>query len=224
MNDSIPPDDAPIRPRPIAVLEDEHEDAVGRSDRERVEHDRLHRDHDRAEGEQHQHEGQREHEREHIGRPLLELVLEVDRLRRHSSNAGGRVGKVPHRRRHEVVAERVDSGLRGRVGAVTGNRDRDEGDRAGPIDIDLDRPEHLPARERPAAQLPDRGTDSGRADIGSLDDNLCSDRVAGERLLDLVVGPDDGERPWQRLRAALRRLQAERRHGERDQDAGCQDP
>ena len=86
MNDSIPPDDGADQAAPDSVLEDEHEDPVGRSDRERVEHDRLHRDHDRTEGEQHQHEGQRERRGEHVGRPLPELVLEVDRTRRHSSN------------------------------------------------------------------------------------------------------------------------------------------
>ena len=81
-----------------------------------------------------------------------------------------------------------------------------------------------PPRERPAAQLPDRGTDSGRADIGSLDDDLRGDRVTGECILDLVVGPDDLQRARARLRAVLRRLQPERRHGERDQESGRQAP
>jgi hypothetical protein len=48
MNDSIPPDEAPDQAAPDPVLEDEHEDPVGSGDRERVEHNRLQRDHDRV--------------------------------------------------------------------------------------------------------------------------------------------------------------------------------
>ncbi len=53
------------QPLQVALLEDPDEHAVGRPDREQVEHDRRQRDHDRAEREQQQQERQPEHEREH---------------------------------------------------------------------------------------------------------------------------------------------------------------
>ncbi len=70
-----PGDDASVRVEvqealEVAVLEDPHEHAVGRADRQQVEHDRGQRDHDRPEREQQEQERQPEHEREH-DRPVL---------------------------------------------------------------------------------------------------------------------------------------------------------
>ena len=61
-----------------AVLEDEHEHAVGGGHRQQVEDDRLDRDHDRAECDQHQHEREQEDERDdrrQVRPQLVGLVL-----------------------------------------------------------------------------------------------------------------------------------------------------
>ena len=47
------------------MLEDEHQDPEGRADREQVQQHGLGRDHDRAEGDEHQQEGEQQHEAEH---------------------------------------------------------------------------------------------------------------------------------------------------------------
>ena len=61
----------------VAVLEDQHEHAVGGADRQQVERDRLDRHHDRAERDQQQHEREAEHEAEHDRRPRDQDVDEV---------------------------------------------------------------------------------------------------------------------------------------------------
>ena len=53
----------PSGPAKTAVLEDQDQDAVGRRRREQVEQDRLDRDDDRVEGDEHQQERQAEDER-----------------------------------------------------------------------------------------------------------------------------------------------------------------
>ncbi len=63
------------------VLEDEDEDPVGGAHREQVEHDRLDRDDDRAEGDQQQQERKPEDEGEDQRQALAEQLAEVLRLR-----------------------------------------------------------------------------------------------------------------------------------------------
>ena len=59
----------------VAVLEDEHQHAV-RGDGEQVEDDRLHRDHGRAERDEHQREGEQEDEPDDDGEvPFISSVL-----------------------------------------------------------------------------------------------------------------------------------------------------
>ena len=64
-----------------AVLEDEHEHAVGGGDREQVEQDRLDRDHDRAERDQHQQEREEEDERDDGRQVRLQLVAGCPSIR-----------------------------------------------------------------------------------------------------------------------------------------------
>ena len=59
-------------------LEDEHQDAVGGGDGEQVEHDRLDRDDERAEGEEQDQERECEHEGDHVGQAVHQLVGEVE--------------------------------------------------------------------------------------------------------------------------------------------------
>jgi len=61
----------------VALLEDEHENAVGGADGEQVEQDRLDRDDDRAERDEQQQEGESEHECEHDRRVRLHRIVEV---------------------------------------------------------------------------------------------------------------------------------------------------
>ena len=62
----MPPIDwKPSSVSPWPSWKTQREDAVGRADRQQVQHDRLERDDDRAERDQQQQERQAEHEREH---------------------------------------------------------------------------------------------------------------------------------------------------------------
>ena len=63
-----------------APLEDGDEHAVGRGDREQVEHDRLQRDDDRAERDQQEQEREQQDEAEHERRRRLHHRVEVVRL------------------------------------------------------------------------------------------------------------------------------------------------
>ena len=61
---AIPPFDVEVEQALApAPLEDRDDDAVRGSDGEQVEDDRLHRDHDRAERDEQEHEGEEQHER-----------------------------------------------------------------------------------------------------------------------------------------------------------------
>ena len=63
------------------MLEDQDEQPIGGAHRQQVEHDRLDRDDQRAEGHQQQQEREPEHEREHARHAGLHLVVEVVRAR-----------------------------------------------------------------------------------------------------------------------------------------------
>ena len=62
----------PRRSAPYALLEDQHQQAVGRADREQVHQDRLDRHDDRAEGEHQQQEAEAEHEGEDDRRVVVD--------------------------------------------------------------------------------------------------------------------------------------------------------
>ena len=62
---------------PVALLEDQHQQAVGRADREQVHHDRLDRHDERAEGQHQQQEAQPEHEGEDDRRVVVDHCVEV---------------------------------------------------------------------------------------------------------------------------------------------------
>jgi hypothetical protein len=119
----------------VAVLEDEHEHAVGRADRQQVQHDRLDRHHDRAERDQQQDEREAEHEQEHDRRVRGEVAGEVVR-------GGGRAGHRDVRARQladgggdDLGAQRRERALGGRVGPVALDREADDGD--GLVGADL---------------------------------------------------------------------------------------
>src|SRR3954468_6004996 len=90
----------------VAVLEDEHEQAVGGPDREQVEDDRLDRDHDRVEGDQHEQERESEHEGEDQRQPAPQLTGEILRARRVAADVDARAGDLPDRCGDDLVAER----------------------------------------------------------------------------------------------------------------------
>ena len=106
---------------PDALLEDEHEQAVGGSDREQVERDRDGGDDDRAERDGEQDEAEAEHEGEHDREPAADDVEVVDVLGGRSADEDGRLD----------IAER----LRDQVGAQVADRAR----RLGPVGVARDR-------------------------------------------------------------------------------------
>ena len=78
----------------VAVLEDEHEDAVGGADRQQVEDDRLDRHDDRAERDQQQDEREAEHEQEHDRRARHQDVDEVLRAGGHAGHGDLGAGQL----------------------------------------------------------------------------------------------------------------------------------
>ena len=112
---------------PDAVLEDEHEQAVGGSDREQVERDRDGGDDDRAEGDREQDEAEAEDEGEHDREPVADDVEVVDALGGRSADEDRRL-ETAERLRDQVGTKVADRA--GRFGAVgvAGDRNRDQHD------------------------------------------------------------------------------------------------
>ena len=112
---------------PDALLEDEHEQSVGGSDREQVERDRDGGDDDRAEGDGEQKEAEAEHEGEHDREPVADDVEVVDVLGGRSADEDRRL-EIAERLRDQVGAQVADRARRlGPVGvARDGNREQDD--------------------------------------------------------------------------------------------------
>src|SRR5205823_13497361 len=127
-------------------------------------------------------------------------------------------GNLADRRRQDLVAERGESVVRGRVRALALERDADAGDRVRRVDVDVDRAGHLAARERLRLELCDRPLrDAGRR-IG-LDPDRGGVDAARERVLQLDDRRDGGDVLRQGLEPALRRVQVQR--GERQREQEC---
>jgi hypothetical protein len=107
------------RLRPV-MLEDEHEQSVRRADGEQVERDRLQGHDDRSERDQQQNEGERKHERDHVGNAALHVVREVDVLGSRARDRRLDARNRSERRRHELGAKPLDGVAARRVvaGAV----------------------------------------------------------------------------------------------------------
>ena len=121
--------------RADAFLEDEHQDAVRRADRQQVQHDRLQRHHDRAEDHQQQQEAEPEHEREHERQVVLLRLDRVDGLRRRAADHDVGVDAV-ERGRDVVVAQPLERRLRLVAGEVARHRDRQQRQVAGLIRLE----------------------------------------------------------------------------------------
>ena len=130
------------------MLEDGDEDAVRGADREQVERDGGRGDHERPEREQQQHEREPEHEQEHVREPRPHLVVEVVGAGGHARHRHLDAGQRLRDRRDHRVAQRVQRGDRGRVVAVSGDREVDPRDRPVGVHADRERREQLAGRER----------------------------------------------------------------------------
>ena len=172
---------------PPAVLEHEHERAVGGRNREQVEHDRLDGDHDRAERDQHQQERERKHEREHVRRRVLELPVGVPLVRRAAGDSDVGVMELAHGRWDDRLSQRFERCQRLGVGAFALHRERDERDRCRRRVVDVGRREELSRRKRLRAAGRRSRLDLRAANVAGLDHHLDCVRAARERLLQLVV-------------------------------------
>ena len=112
---------------PDAFLEDEHEQAVGGSDREQVERDRDGGDDDRAEGDGEQNEAEAEHEGEHDREPVADDVEVVDVLGGRSADED-RGLEIAERLRDQVGAKVADRARRLRPIGVARDRNREQDD------------------------------------------------------------------------------------------------
>ena len=162
-----------------AVLEDEHEHAVGGCDREQVEHDRLDRNDDRAEGDQHQHEREEEDECDDGQQARLQragLVLPFGGL---PGDAGFRVRNCADGLGHDRLAQHAERRVRCRVGSVPCDRDGDVGDRAFLVDVDRDRFEGAAAGDCPPLERPIAACTAGACTFGALTTTLAGSAVPG---------------------------------------------
>ena len=114
-----------------ALLEDEHHDAVGGGGRQQVEQDRLDRDDDRMEGDEHQQERQAEDEPEDERDAVGVDLGDVDGERRVAGHEGTDAGQArrtppvrPRSRTWRTIARLASSLL------AAGHRERDERDLA----------------------------------------------------------------------------------------------
>ncbi len=129
------------------MLEDEHEHAVRRGDREQVEHDCLHGDHDRAERDEQEREGEHQDEREHERRCGLQLLVPVLRRRGHARHGNLRTVDGTHGPRNDVLTKSRERRIRSVVGSVALDRDRHACDGPVVVDVDRDRLVHPPCRD-----------------------------------------------------------------------------
>ena len=138
--------DVPDRHRAVALLEDEDDDPVRRAERDEVQHDRLQRQQQRAEGAREQEIGEQDHEAEHVREVAVDRVHEVAILRRDAAER-----RVGARERSIGAADRRADGLVRAVGA------RDRLDERIPILAPLLRRRHtVDARQRSAPWLRSR--------------------------------------------------------------------
>ena len=135
------------------VLEDEHEHAVGRGNREQVEHDRLERHHDRAERDEQEEKREQEHEADHVRHPVPHLVREVDILGHLARHGRLDAGDSAERQRDELVAEDGDRMSARVVVAGPGERELDRGSGPGVVSVDREGRVSDPARLGQLLQL-----------------------------------------------------------------------
>ena len=173
--------------RAPAVLEDEHEHAVGGGHRQQVEHDRLDRDDDRAERHHQDEEAHPEHEqRTRAGARSLVDVAQVDRRRRSGRSTCGLGARRPCRaspggRRRAASRARPRSGRRRRRRRAGSRRARRV--RSGLTSTPSGAP--MPRRGRGRAR---RGRSIAsahrrRGDVVGLDGDDRRAAAAGERRL-----------------------------------------
>ena len=120
-----------------ALLEDQHQQPVGGADAQEVHEDRLHRDDDRAEGHQQEHEAQAEDHQQHDRQPGVEEAEVVDDARRRTRHVhlGGAAGE---RGGDQVVAQVLHQRLRGLAHGVAGQRGGQQRQVAGLVGGGLD--------------------------------------------------------------------------------------
>ena len=197
------------------VLEDQHQDPVGRRDGQAVEHDRLGRDHDRAERDQHQQEREHEHERDHERQCRPDLVAAVRPLGGQPGDACLDVRHGADRLRDQRLAQELQRVVRRVVRAVAVDRHGDVRDRAGLVDVDRDRLVRTAARKRPPLEVRDRRSHGRRVDVRCLDDHVRGQRRPGERHLHPLVRLDYLEVRRIGVRRGLRHPHLDR--GQREQ-------
>jgi len=176
-----------------AVLEDEHQQAVGGCHGEQVQRDGGERHDHRPEGDHQQAERKYEHERDRVRQAVADLAGEVDVRGDEAGDLGLGAADMPRGFGHQRVAQRLDRLPAGLVGAVAGQR---EGQRGGGI---VAAPRELegrvgdPAAGRPPLQLGElTGERAARRGRG-LHDDVRGQAGAGEGVL------DRGERPQGRI-------------------------
>jgi hypothetical protein len=207
----------PEQPIGDAVLEDQDEHTVGGHDGQQVEQDRLRRDHDRAESDEHQPEREEEHEADDERQLRRHLILLVLPLGREPGDAGRHAGQGTDGLRHDVVPQDGERPLRRGVDAVALDRERDVGNGGVAVRLDGDRPVDTTRRERLPLEPRDRLPHRGSVHVLGPHDDVRRQRRARERLLHAVVRLHDRERLRERVRARSCHMELHRRDCKCDQ-------
>ena len=195
--------------------------AVGGPDREQVEHDRLERDDDRAEGDEQEQEREREHEGDHVRRAVLHLAGEVDVLGRDAGDRGLDAGMSPNACGTSSSRRMRDSALARCIVAGARERELDRGRGSLGVAADGERRVGDPTGDGELLEAAERLLRRGRLVGRPRDDEDRRRGRARERL------PDVAERRERRLALRGERLVArlpdverERRERECDEQAG----
>ena len=204
-----------------ALLEDEHEQPVGGSDREQVERDRDRGDHDRAERDREQDEAEPEHEGEHDREPAADDVEVVDVLR-------GRSADEDRRRRDRRTP--AGSGRRAGGGSRSSPRARRRRPRRGPragrgrrsSDAVCVGGPNASSLGKARLELLDRRPNRRRGDVALDDDLRRVDAGAGEVAVQRVEALLGREAVGQR--AEPRDARVDREHRERPPRAAAPSP
>ena len=207
-----------------AVLEHEHEDAVGRSDRQEVQDDRLDRHDKRTECKQQQQEGEREHEGDHIRQAGFHLLREVDILRRDAGDRCLDAREPAECRWDELVAQERDRLPARIVVARAGKWQLDRRRRAVGARRQGERRVGDSTRHGEPLEPGDR-TQGGRLTVRRPG---CDDHRRRSRARKLAPDPverrEHRDRPGrQRLTAGLTDVKRERRDREEQEEARSED-
>ena len=209
---------SPSRLGADALLEDQHEDAVGGPDRQQVQDDRLQRHHDRAEDHEQQQEAEAEHEGEHERQVVLLRLDGID-ASPPSGRRRGPVGLIAvEGGRDVVVAQALERGSGLSAREVARHRPRSAAPGRRPRSISsFDAPKNSSASSE-AVRSAIASWTAGSLDIRRVDHDVRRQDAVRELVVDDVEGVARVAVLRKRADADAAEVHAEDRDGRGDQE------